>query len=97
MYYLLSSLNGTIEMDGFKSTFSELYSDNQLSGLPLNRTYSDDHVCSSGNGASSDIMIVRHTIHSTKYYRPNVIPCSYMGYHSNYYNTLDESCDVVHS
>ena len=45
-------------MDGFKSTFSELYSNDQL-GLPENSTFSNDQVCSSGNGANSDILIVR--------------------------------------
>ena len=57
---ITSSLSGIIEMDGFKSTFSQLYSNDQLSS-PLDNNTSFQ-VCSSGNGASSDLLIVRFNL-----------------------------------
>ena len=61
-------------MDGFKSTFSELYSSDQLSGSPDNSTSLDGQVCSSGNGADSDMLIVRLYIHTAHSYIPGTTP-----------------------
>jgi len=47
-----SAMNGILEMPGFHSTFQHLYVDD-------NSTLAQNNTCSSGNGASSDIVIVR--------------------------------------
>ena len=59
-------MNGALEMDGFKGTFSDLYGYNGTTGNTISGNFSADFdigsgvsaVCSSGNGAGSDVMIV---------------------------------------
>lgn len=50
----LRGFNGILEMDGFKDTFSELYTYSSNQSSSGNETRG----CSSGNGAGSDSLIV---------------------------------------
>lgn len=61
-------MNGILEMKGFHGTFHQLYHSSQdMAPNDTNDTAddvigsmaaSDNHTCSSGNGASSDILVV---------------------------------------
>ncbi len=60
-------MNGVLEMEGFKDTFRHLYNntnrvteyDYNLSTAMNPNTSMFDDVCSTGNGADSDVVIVR--------------------------------------
>ena len=68
-------MNGVLEMEGFQETFRALYKGGNLTSFPNETSLIDDtsitddcismtdeHVCSSGNGASSDVFIVSLSI-----------------------------------
>lgn len=80
-------MNGILEMEGFQDTFHQLYNNDEISRLdvddysmliPNDTTDTTDmtdtaanSTCSSGNGASSDILIVSVWSHSSLWIYPS--------------------------
>lgn len=54
-----SALNGVLEMEGFRRTFSQLYATHEAINESSQVEYNGTQTCSSGNGAASDGWIVR--------------------------------------